>query len=105
MRNSPWHGSSGEAFAGMVTERLAGVPGLTTEVRRVDAAVGTTASFLVDVTWPGDAGVLCEVADAIDGVCVMDDDGEDVSIEAALRYIEARASGSSRSYAWRYATG
>jgi hypothetical protein len=89
----------------MVTARLRGVRGVTTQVRRIDPAVATPASFLVDVEWPGDTGALCEVADSIDGVRVMDDDGEDVSIETALRYVEARAAGTSREGAWRYASG
>jgi hypothetical protein len=105
MQSFPWPASSGEAFARMVSERLGGVPGVTTDVRRIDPAVATQASFLVDVQWRGDIGVLCEVADSIDAVRVMDDDGEDVSIEAALRYIEARAAGTSRKGAWRYAVG
>lgn len=89
----------------MIAERLRGVSGLVVKVRRIDPAVSTPSSFLIDVSWPGDVGVLCEVADTIDGVRVMDDDGEDVSIEMALRYIEARASGRPRGYAWRYAAG
>lgn len=89
----------------MVTERLRGVPGVTIEVRRIDPAVATPASFLVDAEWTGDIGVLCEVADSIDGVRVIEDESEDVSIEIALRYIEARASGVPPSSAWRYAEG
>jgi hypothetical protein len=99
---SPWRGSSGEAFAQMIRERLAGVPDLTTTVRAVDPAVSTPASFLVDVSWAG-GGLLCEVADSIDGVRVIDDDGEDVTVVAALRYIAARAAGTSKEGAWRQA--
>jgi hypothetical protein len=103
MRNSPWSGPSGDEFARLIGERLRGVAGLTVEVRQIDPAVATPASFLVDVHWPADRGVLCEVADSIDTVRVMDDHGEDVSIDAALRYLEARAAGTSRRGAWRYA--
>lgn len=92
--------SSGEAFAHLAKERLRGVSDVTIEVRQVDRAVATHASFLVDVMWGG-GSVLCEVADSIDGVRVMDPHGEDVSVERALRYISARAAGVSRAEAWR----
>jgi hypothetical protein len=87
----------------MVGERLRGVKQAATDVRPVDPSVATPTSFLVDVSWHCDLGVLCEVADRIDSVRVMDADGEDVAIEAALRYIEARAEGASREEVWRRA--
>lgn len=102
---SPWSGPSGDEFARLVRERLRGIPGVTTEVRPIDPAVATPASFLVDVEWPGGGGVLCEVADSINGVRVLDADAEDVNIETALRYIQARAAGTSRTAAWSYAEG
>jgi hypothetical protein len=103
MRSSSWSGSSGDEFAQLIGERLRGVAGLAVEVRRIDPAVSTPASFLVDVQWPAGLGVLCEVADSIGTVRVMDGDGEDVSVAVALRYIEARATGASRVGAWRFA--
>lgn len=60
------------------------------------------SSFLVDVDWQG-GGLVCELSDAMNGVRVMDDDGEDVSVEAALLYIAARAAGTSKAGAWRQA--
>ncbi|NYH92891.1 hypothetical protein [Actinopolymorpha rutila] len=77
---------------------------MTTEVRRIDPEVSTPESFLVDVGW-SEGDMVCEVADSIDGVRVMDDHGEDVSVEASLRYIEARVAGSSKEAAWRFARG
>jgi len=103
MRTSPWPGPSGEAFARMVAHRLRAFPGVTTQVHQVDPAVSTPASFLVHVDWPEGRGVLCEVADSIDAVQVMDDDGEDVDIESALRYNQARVAGASPQDAWRKA--
>jgi hypothetical protein len=102
MPKTPWSEPSGDSFAGLAKERLRGVPDVTIGVRQIDQAVATPASFLVDIAWPG-GGVLCEVADSIEGVRVMDEDGEDVSVESALRYITARAAGASRKDAWRSA--
>ena len=99
---SHWSGPSGHAFAQLVCDRLAGVPGLHTDVRQIDPEVSTAASFLVDICWSG-GGVLCEVADSIDGVRVMDDHAEDVTTEAALRYLAALTAGTSRATAWRQA--
>jgi hypothetical protein len=76
------------------------VPGVTTDIRQIDESIATPASYMVDVSW-GEDGVLCEVANSIAGVRVMDPDGEDVSVESALRYITARAAGVSREEAWR----
>lgn len=98
----PWSGPSGQAFAQLVREHLAAVPGLHTDVRPLDREVSTPASFLVDISWAG-GGVLCEVADSIDHVRVMDDEAEDVSTDTALRYIAARAAGTSKAAAWRQA--
>ena len=97
-----WSGPSGQAFAQLVYERLAGVEGLRTDVRQLDPEVSTPASFIVDISWFGGGG-LCEVADSIEGVRVMDAHAEDVTTDAALRYIAARTAGASKSTAWRQA--
>lgn len=86
----------------MIRERLGGVPGVGTDVIPLGAGGASPSSFLVDVEWSG-GGLLCEVADSVYGVRVMDDHGEDVSVEAALRYIAARAAGTSKAGAWRQA--
>lgn len=95
-----WDGPSGDAFARMLHERLGGVPGLEVNVSPFGAE--PPSSFLVDVDWQG-GGVLCEVHDSVHGVRVMDDHGEDVSVEAALRYVAARAAGTSKAGAWQQA--
>lgn len=97
-----WSGPSGQAFAQLVYERLAGVEGLHTDVRQIDPEVSTPASFLVDISWSGGV-VLCEVADSLDGVRIMDDHAEDVTTDTALRYIAARTAGTSKATAWRQA--
>ena len=97
---SSWAGPSGDAFAVMVRRRLGGVPGA--EVNVTPLGGEPPASFLVEVGWSA-GGLLCEVSDSVNGVRVLDDDGEDVSVEAALRYIAARAAGISKSGAWRQA--
>lgn len=40
-----------------------------------------------------DAGAFYEVADWIDGVRILDPDGEDVSVEQGLAYLAARIRG------------
>jgi hypothetical protein len=97
---SSWSGPSGDAFALLDRRRLGGVPGAEVNVTPLGGEV--PSSFLVDVDWSG-GGLLCEVSDSVSGVRVLDDDGEDVSVEAALRYIAARAAGTSKSGAWRQA--
>ena len=97
---SCWEGPSGDAFALMVRRRLGGVPGVEVNVTPLDGE--PPSSFLVDVDWSG-GGLLCEVSDSVDGVRVLDDDGEDVSVDAALRYIAARAAGTSKTGSWRQA--
>lgn len=88
----------------MVRERLGGVPGVGTDVIPLSKDGSPLSSFLVAVEWPG-GGLLCEVADSVNGVRVMDDNGEDVSIDRALDYVAARAAGTSKSGAWRQARG
>lgn len=83
----------------MVRERLGGVPGVEVGVAPLASGGDLPWSFLVDVDWSG-GGLLCEVSDWVNGVRVLDDDGEDVSIEAALRYVAARAAGTSKEGAW-----
>lgn len=75
----------------MVHARLAGGPGLAVSDMGVSGGVGSPGAYRVDVAWDGDAGVLCELVDRVDGVRVMDPDGEDVTVEVSLRYIQARA--------------
>lgn len=89
------------AFAEAALRRLAGVPGLRVVIDR-GAASAAPGYVLIDVEWAA-GSVLCEMIDGDDGVRVMDDHGEDVSTEEALRYIAARAAGSSRRAAWHYA--
>jgi hypothetical protein len=85
----------------MVRDRLHDVEGLQTTVRKIDPAVATPASYLVDISFPGDLGVLCEVADSLHDVRVMDPDGMDVTVEEALAYVHNRADGMSPTEAWR----
>lgn len=97
---SSWAGPSGDAFARMVRRRLGKKRGAQVNVTPLSGEPPT--HFLVDVDWSG-GGLLCEVSDSVDGVRVIDDDGEDVNVEAALRYITARAAGTSKTGAWRQA--
>ena len=82
----------------MVRNRFGGVLGTEVNVTPLDGEL--PSSFLVDVDWTG-GGLLCEMSDSVNGVRVLDDDDGDVSIEAALRYIAARAAGANKSAAWR----
>ena len=93
-----WSGPFGQAFAQLVCEHLAGVPGLHTDVRQVDLEVSTPASFRVDISWSG-GGVLCAVADSIAGVRVLDERAEDVTTDTTLRYIAARTAGTHKAAA------
>lgn len=87
-----WGGPSGDLFAEMVLERLV-ADGFTGEVVVTPwGAPGAEGLFSVDVRRP-EPGVLCEVADWIDGVRVMDSRAEDLTIEQALQYISLRCRG------------
>ena len=89
----------------MLRDRLAGVPGLEIAVRPVSPDASPPGASVVDVDWQGGVGVMFEVVDWVGGVRVIDPQGEDVSVDVALRYAEARAAGVSRKYAWSFARG
>ena len=95
--------ASGPAFAREVQKRLAGVPGLKIEVGQTGEDDSRGGAYLVDISWSGGSGLLCETVDWADGVRVMDPHAEDVSVDMGIRYIQARATGASPRHAWRFA--
>lgn len=90
-RNS-WGGPSGELFADMVLERLAG-EGLAGEVEVTPwSEHELEGGFSVEVRSP-EPGVLCWVVDWVDGVRILDPDADDLTVAQALDYISLRSHG------------
>ncbi len=87
----------------MVKGRLVGVPDLAVSVRALSGSVELAGACLVDVVWDKGPGVLCELVDWVDGVRVMDPDGEDDTVEVSLRYIQARPAALSPRDSWNFA--
>lgn len=87
----------------MLRDRLAGVPDLEVDVQLVSADESSQSAFIIDVSWRGCLGLMCEVADWVDGVRILDPHGEDVTVDVGLRYVEARASDLSPRRAWKFA--
>jgi hypothetical protein len=90
-----WHGiPSGEQYAALLRQRAnrLGVA-VEVEVRAYDPA----GSYGIIAEWcrAADNSVLYEVADWVDGVRVLDPNGEDISIDEGLDYFAARAGGAS----------
>lgn len=90
-----WKGEpSGQFFAALLRERARQI-GVQVAVEVVPSeAVGR---YIVDIDWDAkpDDGFLCEVADWVNGVRIVDPHGEDVTVEQALTYFAARATGTS----------
>lgn len=95
-----WNGRpSGDQFAELLAQR-ADALGLRVSIEvtpwQLDGAYG------VSVDWPkSQAGVLFEVADWLDGVRILDPNGEDDSVEQGLAYFAARSQGHSATQALR----
>jgi len=83
-------GLAGDQLATMLKERAAS---LGFEVQ-VEVQVWTPGNYGVSVDWPGNPnGLRFEVADGLDGVRVLDPDGEDLTTQQALDYFSARLAG------------
>lgn len=89
-----WGGRSGDAFAERVLEvvndcgRIANV-----DVTPVREQVAPPGAYLVQVSVHEGPDLLYEVADWVQGARIMDPDGEDLSLEEALRYLRLRIRG------------
>lgn len=99
-RPNVWGGRSGDAFAERVREvvndcgRTANV-----DVTPVSEQIASSGGYLVRVSVHEGPGLLYEVADWVQGARVMDPDGEDLTLEEALRYLRLRIIGLSPSEA------
>lgn len=95
-----WGGRSGDAFAERVREvvndcgRTANV-----DVTPVSEQVAPPGAYLVEVSVHEGPDLLYEVADWVQGARIMDPDGEDLTLEEALRYLRLRIMGLSPSEA------
>jgi hypothetical protein len=89
-----WGGSSGAVFAERLQEvvndcgRTADV-----DVTPVDEQVAPPGAFLVEVSVHQGPNLLYEVADWVQGARIMDPDGEDLTLDEALRYLRLRIMG------------
>ncbi|MFS0699051.1 hypothetical protein AB6N24_03655 [Cellulomonas sp. 179-A 4D5 NHS] len=88
-RNS-WGGLSGELFADMILERLAG-EGFAGEVEVMPWSE-LEGGFSVTVRSP-EPGVLCWVVDWVDGVRILDPNADDLTVAQAMEYICLRSHG------------
>ncbi|WP_350277635.1 hypothetical protein [Kribbella sp. HUAS MG21] len=93
-RPNVWGGSSGAAFAARV-QGVVNDSGRTADVdvTPVGEHVATPGAFLVEVSVHDGPQLLYEVADWLPGARIMDPDGEDLTLDQALRYLELRIMG------------
>lgn len=100
-----WQGEpSGPHFAELLRERARQM-GVRVAVEVVPLQPVGVGHYHVVINWEADPGygMLCEVTDRVNGVRVLDPDGEDITVEQALVYFAARAKGSSPEEAFRVA--
>ena len=83
-----------DRFADLVLDRLsaAGISARAT-LRLVGAHVSDGDSYLVDVQLPNGTGVLCEVADSVPTIRVMDPNADDLPLDLAVTYLVLRGRG------------
>jgi hypothetical protein len=86
--------SFADRFADLVLDRLSadGVSARAT-LRLVSARGSGGDSYLVDVQLPNGTAVLCEVADSVPTVRVMDPNADDLRLDLAVTYVVLRARG------------
>jgi hypothetical protein len=99
-RPNVWGGSSGDAFA-LRVRQVVNDCGRTADVdlTPVGEQAAPGGAYLVEVSVHEGPHLLYEVADWVQGARIMDPDGENLTLEEALRYLRLRIMGLSPSEA------